>query len=172
MKIILVLTFITIIFLSAFVFQKHFLKEQKTNAKFQNDFLAEQKSYERVQTAFSEKEETVEKTLKKNGIKPEELNILLLAFKTEQRMDIYAKKTSESTYKKILTYPICDSSGKLGPKRKLGDYQVPEGFYHIDRFNPESSYFLLLGINYPNESDKKKTKAKNAGKDIFIQSRF
>ncbi|TAD99877.1 MAG: hypothetical protein EAZ97_07505, partial [Bacteroidetes bacterium] len=73
MKIILVLTFITIIFLSAFVFQKHFLKERKTNARFQNDFLAEQKSYERVQTAFSEKEETVEKTLKKNGIKPEEL---------------------------------------------------------------------------------------------------
>lgn len=49
-----------------------------------------------------------------------------------------------------------------------GDLQVPEGFYYIDRFNPASSYYLSLGINYPNESDKKKSNASRLGGDIFI----
>ena len=63
---------------------------------------------------------------------------------------------------------ICSKSGKIGPKRKQGDGQVPEGFYLIDRFNPASSFFLSLGINYPNLSDKKKSNATNLGGDIFI----
>ena len=49
-----------------------------------------------------------------------------------------------------------------------GDYQVPEGFYFIDRFNPMSNYYLSLGINYPNPSDKIKSNASNLGGDIFI----
>lgn len=49
-----------------------------------------------------------------------------------------------------------------------GDLQVPEGFYYIDRFNPASSYYLSLGINYPNESDKKKSDKPRLGGDIFI----
>jgi murein L,D-transpeptidase YafK len=56
----------------------------------------------------------------------------------------------------------------LGPKREEGDYQVPEGFYYIDRFNPASSYYLSLGINYPNLSDRRKSTATNPGGDIFI----
>src|ERR1044071_6542809 len=35
-----------------------------------------------------------------------------------------------------------------------GDYQVPEGFYYINEFNPQSTYYLSLGINYPNASDR------------------
>jgi murein L,D-transpeptidase YafK len=50
----------------------------------------------------------------------------------------------------------------------VGDNQVPEGFYHIDRFNPQSNYYLSLGINYPNTADKIKSKGKNPGGDIFI----
>ncbi|MDR1935412.1 MAG: hypothetical protein LBS49_07510, partial [Candidatus Accumulibacter sp.] len=58
--------------------------------------------------------------------------------------------------------------GKPGPKRRLGDKQVPEGFYHIDRFNPDSDYLLSLGINYPNAADKIKSGNRNPGGDIFI----
>jgi len=53
----------------------------------------------------------------------------------------------------VKTYPVCAASGVLGPKRHQGDEQVPEGFYHVRRFNPESTYHLSLGIDYPNESD-------------------
>jgi murein L,D-transpeptidase YafK len=35
-----------------------------------------------------------------------------------------------------------------------GDYQVPEGFYYINEFKPQSNYHMSLGLNYPNASDK------------------
>jgi murein L,D-transpeptidase YafK len=31
------------------------------------------------------------------------------------------------------------ASGSLGPKRRFGDEQVPEGFYELDWFNPQSN---------------------------------
>lgn len=71
-------------------------------------------------------------------------------------------------YKLIAAYDICASSGQLGPKRKQGDRQVPEGFYTIDRFNPASNFYLSLGVNYPNRSDRKKSDAADPGGDIFI----
>jgi murein L,D-transpeptidase YafK len=81
---------------------------------------------------------------------------MLLAYKEEQELELYAKNKAEVTFKKIARYSICQKSGQLGPKRKQGEDQVPEGFYHIDRFNPASFYHLSLGINYPNAADQKK----------------
>ena len=134
----------------------------------QTDFLTEQKKYERVKTAYKDKGQVVTEKLKKENIELNELNILIKVFKEEKLLEIYAKKKTENNYKKILNYDICASSGELGPKRKEGDNQVPEGFYHINVFNPTSNYYLSLGINYPNESDKKKSKSKNLGGNIFI----
>ena len=48
---------------------------------------------------------------------------------------------------------------------------MPEGFYHIDRLNPKSSYHLSLGINYPNASDKILSDKDAPGSDIFIHGR-
>ncbi len=135
---------------------------------FARDFLDDQKRYNRVRTAIKEKDNIVKNTLKNNNIKLEELNILITVYKEEDILEIYAKNKSESIYKKIASYNIAAKSGILGPKRMEGDLQVPEGFYYIDRFNPASSYYLSLGINYPNESDKKKSNASRLGGDIFI----
>jgi murein L,D-transpeptidase YafK len=44
------------------------------------------------------------------------------------------------------TYKVCAMAGAIGPKRMQDDYQVPEGFYYINRFNPNSNYHLALGI--------------------------
>ena len=66
------------------------------------------------------------------------------------------------------TIPICAASGELGPKRREGDLQVPEGFYTIDRFNPVSSFHLSLGLSYPNRVDRKRAGAAPPGGDIFI----
>ena len=135
---------------------------------FAGDFLEDQKRYSRVRTAIKEKDKLVKDTLKNNNIKLNELNIIITAYKQEDILEIYAKNKTDKTYKLIKTYNIVSKSGILGPKRKEGDLQVPEGFYYIDRFNPASSYYLSLGINYPNESDKKKSDAARLGGDIFI----
>jgi hypothetical protein len=49
-----------------------------------------------------------------------------------------------------------------------GDYQVPEGFYYINEFNPNSNYHLSLGINYPNLSDKMLSDSLRPGAGIYI----
>jgi len=134
----------------------------------QNSFINEQKKFERVRKAYADKGTLISQTLKEHEINENDLNILIVAYKEEQELELYAKNKSEQNYKKIKTYTICASSGDLGPKRKMGDAQVPEGFYHIDRFNPSSNYYLSLGINYPNQSDVKKSMAANLGGDIFI----
>lgn len=135
---------------------------------FRTDFLSEQKKYERVRTAYAEKQQLVTKKLKEMNIDINSVNILITAFKHEKEMVIYAKDKNEKTYKKLQTYSICASSGDLGPKRKQGDGQVPEGFYYIEKFNPSSSYYLSLGVSYPNKADKIKSTASNLGGDIFI----
>jgi murein L,D-transpeptidase YafK len=132
------------------------------------DFLSEQAKYERVRLAIKEKSNVLNARLKELGFTQNNINVLIIAYKSEDLLEIYAKCKSELRYKKFASYAICSKSGELGPKRKYGDNQVPEGFYYIDRFNPVSNYYLSLGINYPNAADKIKSKAANLGGDIFI----
>jgi murein L,D-transpeptidase YafK len=138
------------------------------NAFTQQDFLFQQKKYARVKTAVTEKEQSITENLHKNGLSTDNVHILIMAYKAEKQLEIYAKRNNETIYKLIAVYNICASSGELGPKRVQGDRQVPEGFYKIDRFNPTSNFYLSLGINYPNQSDRKKSNASNLGGDIFI----
>ena len=138
------------------------------NAFSQSDFLATQKRYPRVRTIISEKENKIINRLKEKNIKIDKVNILMVVYKSESKLELFAKNNSDLGYKSLGIYDICSKSGNLGPKRKEGDYQVPEGFYFINRFNPFSNYYLSLGLNYPNLSDKRKSKAKKLGGDIFI----
>ncbi len=57
-----------------------------------------------------------------------------------------------------------------GDKEEEGDGRTPEGEYLIDRRNPNSSFHLSIGINYPNEQDIDQAKAAGVdpGGDIFI----
>jgi murein L,D-transpeptidase YafK len=54
------------------------------------------------------------------------------------------------------TYPICAFSGALGPKRRAGDGQAPEGFYAVPAraMNPWSSFHLSFDLGYPNAYDR------------------
>ncbi|MDR0394713.1 MAG: L,D-transpeptidase family protein, partial [Tannerella sp.] len=134
----------------------------------QNGFLSGQQQYKRVRTAIAEKGKNVSANLSANGLSTENVHVLFVAYKAENRLELYARKKTDSIYKRIAIYNICAASGRLGPKRGEGDGQVPEGFYHIDRFNPVSNFYLSLGINYPNRSDSRKSSAKRLGGDIFI----
>ncbi|HEY4787853.1 MAG TPA: L,D-transpeptidase family protein [Bacteroidales bacterium] len=131
-------------------------------------FKQKQLSFERVKTAYNEKEKEVTLALINAGIRKNELEICIVAFKQEKVLELWARSKHSKEYKLIKEYSICTSSGTLGPKRKEGDMQVPEGFYHISHFNPESNFYLSLGINYPNESDKILADKKHPGGAIYI----
>ncbi|GAB5447133.1 L,D-transpeptidase family protein [Gymnodinialimonas sp.] len=57
-----------------------------------------------------------------------------------------------------------------GHKMEYGDGRTPEGEYIIDRRNPNSQWYLSIGISYPNEEDIAQARARGVspGGDIFI----
>ena len=72
--------------------------------------------------------------------------------------------------KVLKSYKIDLGFAPAGHKFQEGDGRTPEGIYRIDRRNPNSSYHLSLGINYPNNQDRAKARAAGVspGGDIFI----
>jgi murein L,D-transpeptidase YafK len=134
----------------------------------QTDFLSQQKRYPRVRTAIDEKQALITQQLKAKGLTINSYELLLVAYKDSDELELYVKSKQADTYQKLATYAVCKRSGGLGPKRQEGDLQVPEGFYHIDRFNPSSSFHLSLGLNYPNQADRLRNKVAKLGGDIFI----
>jgi len=94
--------------------------------------------------------------------------IAIRAFKVERKMEIWGATKDKGPFHILATYPIAALSGELGPKRREGDLQAPEGFYYINRFNPHSQFHLSLGLNYPNSSDRKLSDPKHPGFDIFV----
>ncbi|HVY74554.1 MAG TPA: L,D-transpeptidase family protein, partial [Puia sp.] len=94
--------------------------------------------------------------------------VYIRSFKYDSELEVWVKNKSTDKFKLFKTYRICAMAGSLGPKRMAGDYQVPEGFYYINEFNPKSLYHLSLGLNYPNESDKLLSDLSQPGGDIYI----
>jgi murein L,D-transpeptidase YafK len=125
-------------------------------------------NFSKVKTAYKEKEKDVINNLKKHNIQIDKLEIYLQAFKSEKVLELWAKSKGDKVYTLVREFAICTSSGTLGPKRMEGDMQVPEGFYYLSHFNPESNFYLSLGINYPNESDKILANKKHPGGAIYI----
>jgi murein L,D-transpeptidase YafK len=134
---------------------------------FAQSFKKEQLAFERVRNAFDNKWLGLEKQIKEKGFDPEHFKIFIRVFKQDEKMEVWISHLHKEKFSLFKTYKIAESSGILGPKRKEGDLQVPEGFYRIDVFNPASNFYLSLGINYPNTSDKIKGK-KPLGGDIYI----
>jgi murein L,D-transpeptidase YafK len=131
-------------------------------------FRDTQWKYSRVRTASKEKDEVLRQRFKEKGLGYPPRAILLRAFKQEAALELWAADAEDQPYVLVHEYRICTSSGTLGPKRRFGDEQVPEGFYELDWFNPQSNFFLSLHINYPNASDRILGSHKNPGGDIFL----
>lgn len=57
-----------------------------------------------------------------------------------------------------------------GHKKIEGDGKTPEGEYTINRRNPNSAFYLSIGISYPNSDDRAYARAlgKSPGGEIFI----
>jgi hypothetical protein len=93
--------------------------------------------------------------------------VFLRAHKHERELELWAGN-STGPLELVATYGVAAASGGAGPKRREGDSQVPEGFYEVDRFNPQSSFHLSLGINYPNAADRILGDPAKPGYDIFV----
>jgi murein L,D-transpeptidase YafK len=103
---------------------------------------------------FDRTQDTLRKQFeaKKIAFPPKEMYVR--SFKYDRVLEVWVKDDIKGQFKLFKTYKVCQQSGTMGPKRMEGDYQVPEGFYYINEFNPNSNYHLALGLNYPNTSDK------------------
>ena len=122
---------------------------------------------DRVAAARTNMGKQIRERFEKAGVPYPAGAVYLRVFKHEKELELWAGK-SGAELKRVHTYPICSASGGLGPKREMGDGQVPEGFYELDRFNPVSNYHLSLRVNYPNPSDAVRGSRGKLGGDIYV----
>lgn len=132
------------------------------------NFVEYQKSFPRTNDAWKRKEDTLMKQFMEKGLAWPFRYMYLRSFKYDSQLEVWVKYEQNEPFKLFKTYKVCALAGTLGPKRMQGDYQVPEGFYYINEFNPKSQYHLSLGLNYPNASDRILSDSLQPGGDIYI----
>ena len=123
---------------------------------YYDGFVADEKQWpadRRTRLAKKTKEAAVRQLFAQAGVAFPPAELLFRAFKHEKQMEVWAASVRGEAMKLIATYTVCAASGELGPKREELDYQVPEGFYHVDLMHGLSRYFLAFRITYPNRSD-------------------
>jgi murein L,D-transpeptidase YafK len=131
-------------------------------------FIDYQRSLPKVGDLMKRKEDTLMKQFKAKGLVWPAHFVYIRSFKYDSQMEVWVKNSKEEKYKLFKIYKVCALAGTLGPKRMAGDYQVPEGFYYINEFNPRSEYHFSLGLNYPNASDRILSDSMQPGGDIYI----
>lgn len=90
----------------------------------------------------------------------------ILVFKKERLVELHA-----SGWDAPRIYKMTNSSGKLGPKLRESDGQIPEGIYGVEYLNPNSAFHLSLKVSYPNAFDRAQAKEDGRmelGGDIMI----
>jgi murein L,D-transpeptidase YafK len=131
-------------------------------------FLDDQLKFSRVKQAYLEKKPIITEKLQFMDLEMNDFEVMIKVYKYEQKVKIYVKKKAEARWREYKSYPFNCTSGELGPKRAQGDYQIPEGYYHIMHFNPYSNFFLSLGVSYPNKADKLNSDAHDKGGAIYM----
>jgi len=78
--------------------------------------------------------------------------VTLIGLKSEGRLELWAD--DGAGWRFVRSYLVQATSGRLGPKLRQGDEQVPEGIYQVSALNPRSRYHLALRLDYPNAFDQ------------------
>src|SRR5258708_3103398 len=131
-------------------------------------FIDYQRSIPKIGDLMHRKEDTLMKQFHEKGLTWPARFVYIRSFKYDSQLEVWVKNAKDEKYKLFKSYKVCALAGTLGPKRMAGDYQVPEGFYYINEFNPRSEYHLSLGLNYPNASDRILSDSTQHGGDIYI----
>lgn len=71
----------------------------------------------------------------------------IVLFKSKRQLELYSNGAVVRTYRVGLGLNPVDD------KQREGDRATPEGEFYIFTKNPKSSYYLSLGISYPNIED-------------------
>ena len=134
----------------------------------QPSFVSNLKPYVKSGDVFDRLEDSLKKQFEEKDLSWPPQSLYIRSFKYDRQLEVWVKNYKGDQYKLFKTYKVCMQSGTMGPKRVEGDYQVPEGFYYINEFNPNSKYHLSLGLNYPNASDKILSDTDRPGGSIYI----
>ena len=90
----------------------------------------------------------------------------ILVFKNERLIELHAPGWNAPRI-----YEMTGFSGRLGPKLRESDGQIPEGVYGIEYLNPNSAFHLSFKVSYPNAFDREmagKDGRTDLGGDIMI----
>lgn len=135
----------------------------------------EKQSVESIAKKYGPKVEiSLKNAFEKTQIDSNDFEMAILAFKKEQILEVVVRKNETENWKLLKKYPFTAFSGKIGPKLKNGDKQVPEGIYQMEYLNPNSKYHLSIKVSYPNAFDKEKAKQDgrtDLGGDIMIHGK-
>src|ERR1043165_8982188 len=163
---------IIIVFFSTLFFVKEAWSQsvslQKSAFISGQSFIDYQKTFPRPNEAMKRKEDSLKKQFADKNLKWPARYVYIRSFKYDSQLEVWVKDELKEPFKLFNTYKVCALAGSLGPKRMEGDYQVPEGFYMVSEFNPKSEYYLSLGLNYPNVSDRILSDIERPGSDIYI----
>jgi len=158
----------TLILFCSFLLSVSAQKNGTSFAAVSTSFLEYQRTLPRPAEAIARKEDTLQKQFAAKKLVWPAKYIYIRSFKYDSQMEVWVKNDIKDPFQLFKTYKICALAGTLGPKRMAGDFQVPEGFYYINEFNPKSNYYLSLGLNYPNVSDRILSDSLQPGGDIYI----
>lgn len=123
---------------------------------------------QRMDAADRDKTGIVKQLFADAGVTWPPSQLLLRAFKQENRLEVWAAPKASGPLTHVTTYEICYASGVIGPKRQEGDRQVPEGFYGIVWFKAKSDYHMAMQVSYPNTSDRVLGHPQHPGGEIMI----
>lgn len=98
------------------------------------------------------------------GLRPGDQVDSLVVYKTPRRLLAYVGTHLAGVY------PVSLGDAPDGPKVAAGDHRTPEGLYHIDGRNPNSSYHRGLHLSYPNAADRARAQSLGVspGGDVMI----
>ena len=81
--------------------------------------------------------------------------VFIRVFKESRELELWMLHSATGKFRHFKTWRIAAMSGNPGPKLAEGDFQAPEGFYHVGRarMKPNSHYHLAFNIGFPNTYD-------------------
>lgn len=94
-------------------------------------------------------------TPEKNENLPELKSPRLVVVKSRRRLEVYDGE------RLIETYRIGLGFAPVGGKRIEGDGKTPEGEFYVSAKNPQSRFYLSLGLSYPSAGDARRGLAEN-----------
>jgi murein L,D-transpeptidase YafK len=88
----------------------------------------------------------------------------VVVFKAERRLLLF------SGGRVVRSYNVALGRLPRGKKTRQGDGRTPEGYYVLDRRNPDSRFYKSIHVSYPNSEDRARARRAGVhpGGDIMI----